>query len=115
MSWIVIFGFSLLVFCLFVFLLTRFVGYMKKEQNLEIESFKDSLIDKDNPVGLKGEELLKLKRQQEEAQRHLQEVISKIPVIQKDGRFQIDQEQIRLRREAAQSNGSAGTVKKDTN
>ena len=115
MSWIVIFGFSLLVFCLFVFLLTRFVGYMKKEQNLQIESFKDSLIDKDNPVGLTGEELQKLKRQQDEAQRHLQEVISKIPVIQKDGRFQIDQEEIRQRRAAAQSNGTAGTLKNDKN
>ena len=82
---------------------------MKKEQNLQIESFKDMLIDKDNPVGLNGEELEKLKQHQQEAQRHLNEVISKIPVIQKDGRFQIDQEAIRQRRASAQNDEPSGT------
>ena len=105
--------FSLLVFFLFVFLFKKFVGYMKKEQNLQIESFKDMLIDKDNPVGLNGEELEKLKQHQQEAQRHLNEVISKIPVIQKDGRFQIDEEAIRQRRAAAQGDEPSGT-KEDT-
>ena len=53
----------------------------------------------------------KLKQQQAEAQRHLKEVISKIPVIQKDGRFQIDEEAIRKQRAAANGSGAAkGTV-----
>ena len=105
MSWVPLLGFSFLVFFLLVFLFSKFLGYMKKEQNLVIESFKDSLIDKDNPVGLNREELEKLKQQQQEAQRHLNDVISRIPVIQKDGRFQIDEETIRQRRAAAQSEG----------
>ncbi|MBZ4220427.1 MAG: hypothetical protein LAC69_09715 [Chlorobium sp.] len=115
MSWVVLLCFSLLVFFLFVFLFRKFVGYMKKEQNLQIESFKDMMIDKDNPVGLYGEELEKLKEQQKEAQRHLNEVISKIPVIQKDGRFQIDEEAIRQRRAAALENEARnGAANKDT-
>ncbi len=115
MSWLVLLGISLLLFFLLVFLLTRFLGYMKKEQNLQIESFKDMMIDKDNPVGLYGEELEKLKEQQKEAQRHLNEVISKIPVIQKDGRFQIDEEAIRQRRAAALENEARnGAANKDT-
>lgn len=114
MSWIVLLCFSLLVFFLFVFLFSRFLGYMKKEQNLQIESFRDMMIDKDNPVGLYGDELEKLKQQQQEAQRHLNDVISKIPVIQKDGRFQIDEEAIRQRRAAARDEESSGTAKDDT-
>jgi len=55
MSWIPIMVFSLLIFVLFVFLFTRFVGYMKREQNLHIESLKETLIDRDNPVGLSGD------------------------------------------------------------
>jgi len=103
-------GLSWLLFFLLVFLFSKFLGYMKKEQNLEIESFKDSLIDPDNPVGLYGDELEKLKQHQQEAQRHLREVISKIPVIQKDGRFQIDEEQLRQRREASNGNSSKDTL-----
>jgi len=114
MSWVPLLGFSFLVFFLLVFLFSKFLGYMKKEQNLVIESFKDSLIDKDNPVGLNKEELEKLKQQQQEAQRHLSDVISRIPVIQKDGRFQIDEEAIRQRRAAAQSDGTPGTMNNDT-
>ena len=114
MSWVPLLGFSFLVFFLLVFLFSKFLGYMKKEQNLVIESFKDSLIDKDNPVGLNREELEKLKQQQQEAQRHLSDVISRIPVIQKDGRFQIDEEAIRQRRDAAQSDGTPGTMNNDT-
>lgn len=114
MSWLVLLGISLLLFFLLVFLLTRFLGYMKREQNLQIESFRDSIIDKDNPVGLYGDELEKLKQQQNEAQRHLREVISKIPVIQKDGRFQIDEEAIRQRRAAAQANGTSATANDGT-
>jgi len=112
MSWVLVMALSLSVFSLFIFLFSRFVGYMKREQNLEIESLRDTLIDKDNPVGLNRDELEKLKQQQAEAQRHLKEVISRIPVIQKDGRFQIDEEAIRKQR--ATANGSAtateGTV-----
>ncbi|MEI7748341.1 MAG: hypothetical protein WCI81_04625 [Chlorobiaceae bacterium] len=114
MSWVPLLGFSFLVFFLLVFLFSKFLGYMKKEQNLVIESFKDSLIDKDNPVGLNKEELEKLKQQQQEAQRHLSDVISRIPVIQKDGRFQIDEEAIRQRRTAAQSEESPGTMNNGT-
>ena len=114
MSWVPLLGFSFLVFFLLVFLFSKFLGYMKKEQNLVIESFKDSLIDKDNPVGLNREELEKLKQQQQEAQRHLSDVISRIPVIQKDGRFQIDEEAIRQRRTAAQSEESPGTMNNGT-
>ncbi len=113
MSWLVLLVPSFLVFFLFVFLFRKFVGYMKKEQNLVIESFRDTLIDKDNPVGLNKEELEKLKQQQQEAQRHLSDVISRIPVIQKDGRFQIDEEAIRQRKAAAQGNGIAETVTND--
>ena len=113
MSWLVLLGLSLFVFFIFVILFRKFVGYMKKEQNLVIESFHDALIDKDNPVGLNKEELDKLKQQQEEAQRHLRDVISRIPVIQKDGRFQIDEEAIRQRRSEAQSNGTSETVTND--
>ena len=87
---------------------------MKREQNLVIEPFKDSLIDKDNPVGLQGDELEKLKQQQAEAQRHLRDVISRIPVIQKDGRFQIDEEAIRERREGNNGKGSSGVIPTDT-
>jgi len=114
MSWLFIMGPSLLLFFFLVFLFRKFVGYMKKEQNLQIESLKDTLIDKDNPVGLYGDELEKLKQQQQEAQRHLNEVISKIPVIQKDGRFQIDTEAIKQRRAAAYDNGTNGAVKEDS-
>ena len=110
MSWVLVMALSLSVFSLFIFLFNKFVGYMKREQNLEIESFKDSLIDKDNPVGLHGDELEKLKEQQAEAQRHLKEVISRIPVIQKDGRFQIDAEAIRKQKEAANGSGVTGTA-----
>ena len=39
MSWLVLLGFSLLVFFLFVFLFSKFLGYMKKEQNLHLEGF----------------------------------------------------------------------------
>jgi hypothetical protein len=109
MSWILIPGFALSVFFLLMFFLSKFVNHMKMEQNMEIESFKDSLIDKDNPVGLTGEELEKMKQQQAEAQAHLREVISKIPVIQKDGKFQVDMDAVRQQKEsAAKTNGSAG-------
>jgi len=110
MSWIPLMLFSVAVFFLFVFLFKKFLGYMKKEQNLQIESFKEMIIDKDNPVGLSGVELEKLKQHQQEAQRHLNEVISKIPVIQKDGRFQIDEEAIRQRRAAAHDDETSGRV-----
>ncbi|WP_040433854.1 MULTISPECIES: hypothetical protein [Chlorobium] len=105
MSWVVLMFLSWILFAVFAFLFTRFVGYMKREQNLQIESLRDTLIDKDNPVGLYGDELEKLKQHQQEAQRHLRDVISKIPVIQKDGRFQIDEEALRLRKEASNGNG----------
>ncbi|TLU85851.1 MAG: hypothetical protein FDX21_04655 [Chlorobium sp.] len=108
MSWVFLLGFAFLFFFLFVFLFSKFVGYMKKEQNLVIESFKDSLIDQDNPVGLNPEELEQLKQKQQEAQRHLSDVISRIPVIQKDGRFQIDEEEIRQRRANAQKEQASG-------
>lgn len=109
MSWIYIFGFALSVFFLLLFFLSRFVRHMKEEQNLEIESFKDTLIDKDNPVGLSGAELEKLKQQQAEAQAHLRDVISRIPVTGKDGRFQIDYEAVRRQKEeAAAANAGAG-------
>ncbi|NTW54104.1 MAG: hypothetical protein HGB15_04965 [Chlorobaculum sp.] len=109
MSWILILGFALAVFFLLMFFLSKFVNHMKMEQNLQIESFKETLIDKDNPVGLSGEELEKMKQQQAEAQAHLREVISKIPVIQKDGKFQVDMEAVRQQKaDAAKTNGSAG-------
>lgn len=114
MSWLVLLGMSLSLFFLLVLIFRKFLGYMKKEQNLVIEPFKDALIDKDNPVGLSPEELEKLKQQQQEAQRHLSEVISRIPVIQKDGRFQIDEEAIRQRKAARHGEdiveGNNGTV-----
>jgi len=84
--------FSLLIFVLFVFLFTRFVGYMKKEQNLHIESLQETLIDRDNPIGLSGDELQKLKNRQKEAQDHLKEVI--------------DDEQLKKRREEQAADGS---------
>lgn len=109
MSWIALFIFSLAFFFLLLFLLSRFVRHMKNVQNMEIESFRDTLVDSDNPVGLTGEELDRLKRQQAEAQRHLREVIAKIPVVQKDGRFQIDREEIRRRKEeVSSSDGNSG-------
>jgi hypothetical protein len=109
MSWILILGFALAVFFLLMYFLSRFVNHMKMEQNLQIESLKDTLIDKDNPVGLTGDELEKMKQQQAEAQAHLREVISKIPVIQKDGKFQVDMDAVRKQKEsAAKTNGSAG-------
>jgi hypothetical protein len=109
MSWLVLLAMALGLFAVFVVLFRTFVGYMKKEQNLVIESFHDALIDKDNPVGLNKEELENLKQQQKEAQEHLREVIAKIPVIQKDGRFQIDEEALRQRKAAAMINGANGT------
>jgi hypothetical protein len=109
MSWIYILGFALAVFFLLMFFLSRFVGYMKKAQNLEIESLKETLIDKDNPVGLSGDELQKLRKQQEEAQQHLRDVISRIPVIQKEGKFQVDMEEVRRRKEDAEASGPNGT------
>ena len=114
MSWVVLFVFSLAFFFVLLFLLSRFVGYMKKEQNMEIESFRDTLIDKDNPVGLTGEELQKLKDQQAEAQRHLREVIARIPVVQKDGRFQVDQEEIRRRKASGLVNGASDEAGQDS-
>lgn len=80
MSWLIVLGFSLFVFFVLLFLLSRFVGSMKTEQNLEIASLKDTLIDPDNPVGLSGDEFEKLKQQQAEAQRNLGEVLSKFPI-----------------------------------
>jgi hypothetical protein len=109
MSWIYILVFALTVFFLLIYFLSRFVNHMKVEQNLQIESLKETLIDKDNPVGLSGDELQKLKQQQAEAQQHLREVISKIPVIQKDGKFQVDYEAVRKQKEekaAHPTNGS---------
>ena len=109
MSWILILGFALAVFFLLMFFLSKFVNHMKMEQNLQIESFKETLIDKDNPVGLTGDELEKMKQQQAEAQAHLREVISKIPVIQKDGKFQVDMDAVKKQKEnAAKTNGSTG-------
>ncbi len=61
-------------------------------------------------MGLHGDELEKLKQQQAEAQRHLKEVISRIPVIQKDGRFQIDAEAIRKQKAAANGSEVTGTA-----
>jgi hypothetical protein len=114
MSWIYILGLALSVFFLLLFFLSKFVGYMKNEQNLQIESLKDTLIDKDNPVGLSGQELQKLKQQQAEAQEHLREVISKIPVIQKDGKFQVDYEAVRMQKEERiRNNGATGPVPRD--
>lgn len=84
---------------------------MKEENNLQIESFKETLIDKDNPVGLSGDELQKLKKQQEEAQQHLREVISKIPVVQKDGKFQVDYEEVQRRKESALASAASNGVK----
>jgi hypothetical protein len=105
MSWIYILGFALSVFFMLMFFLSRFVNHMKTEQNLQIETLKETLIDKDNPVGLSGDELQKLKQQQAEAQQHLREVISKIPVIQKDGKFQVDYEEVQRRKVSAESGG----------
>jgi hypothetical protein len=107
MSWILILGFALSVFFLLMFFLSKFVNHMKKEQNLQIESFRETLIDKDNPVGLTGEELEKMKKQQAEAQAHLREVISKIPVIQKDGKFQVDMEAVKKQKEQASATNGA--------
>jgi hypothetical protein len=108
MSWIYVLGFALSVFFLLMYFLSRFVNHMKMEQNLQIESLRETLIDKDNPVGLTGEELEKMKKQQAEAQAHLREVISKIPVIQKDGKFQVDMDAVRKQKESASMpNGSA--------
>ncbi len=87
MSWLIILCFALPVLFGLLFVMTKFVGHMKEEQNMEIESFKDSLIDENNPVGLSGKELESMKMQQEEAQKHLREVIAKIPVEEKDGRL----------------------------
>ncbi len=111
MSWIYILAFALSVFFLLVYFLSRFVNHMKAEQNLQIESIKETLIDKDNPVGLSGDELEKLKQQQAEAQQHLREVISKIPVIQKEGRFQVDYDAVQNMKSErnAPVNGSSAT------
>ncbi|NTU91329.1 MAG: hypothetical protein HGB01_05415 [Chlorobiaceae bacterium] len=111
MSWIFILGFALSVFFMLMYFLSRFVTHMKEEQNLHIESFKETLIDKDNPVGLSGDELQKLKKQQEEAQQHLREVISKIPVVQKDGKFQVDYEEVQRRKESALASAGSNGVK----
>lgn len=109
MSWIIILGFALSVFFMLVFFLSRFVQHMKEEQNMEIETFKQGLIDKDNPVGLTGKELEDLKQQQAEAQKHLREVISKIPVVQKEGKFQVDMDAVGKQKEQADAaSGSAG-------
>lgn len=87
MSWLIILSFALPIFFGLLFVMSKFVKHMKEEQNLEIESIRDTLIDENNPVGLSGEELDKMKKQQAEAQMHLREVISKIPVEEKDGRL----------------------------
>ncbi|MCG8344082.1 MAG: hypothetical protein MI685_02835 [Chlorobiales bacterium] len=87
MSWLIILSFALPILFGLLFVMSKFVKYMKEEQNMEIESLKDTLIDENNPVGLSGEELEKMKQQQAEAQKHLKEVISKIPVEERDGRL----------------------------
>ena len=102
-----------LVFFLFVFLFKKFVGYMKKEQNLGIESLKDTLVDKDNPVVLSADELEKLRQQKAEAHRHVQDVISKIPVIKKNVGVQIDNDALLRRREADHIKEATGIIKKD--
>ena len=87
MSWLIILSFALPIFFGLLFVMSKFVKHMKEEQNMEIESIRDTLIDENNPVGLSGEELEKMKKQQAEAQKHLREVISKIPVEERDGRL----------------------------
>ena len=87
MSWLIIMAFALPIFFGLLFVMSKFVKYMQEEQDMEIESIRDTLVDEQNPVGLSGAELEKLKQQQAEAQKHLKEVISKIPVEEKDGRF----------------------------
>lgn len=107
MSWLVIMAFALPIFFGLLFVMRKFVDHMKLEQNMEIESFKSTLIDKDNPVGLSGDELEQLKQQQAEAQKHLREVISRIPVEQKGGRFQLAADKIKKPDDKVAGNGNA--------
>ncbi|HED30383.1 MAG TPA: hypothetical protein ENN50_01565 [Prosthecochloris aestuarii] len=116
MSWVVIMAFALPILFGLLFIMRKFVEHMKAEQNLEVESFRSTLIDKDNPVGLSGQELENLKKQQAEAQKHLREVISKIPVEQKNGRFQLAVDKVK-KPEVSQNDengtGSSAGVERD--
>jgi len=108
MSWLVIMAFALPIFFGLLFMMKKFVAHMQEEQDMEIESFKSTLIDKDNPVGLSGQELERLKQQQAEAQAHLREVISKIPVEKKDGRFVPAFDKMKKNGESMAQNGRGG-------
>ncbi|MBF0586591.1 hypothetical protein INT08_10065 [Prosthecochloris sp. N3] len=109
MSWLVIMAFALPILFGLLFIMRKFVDHMKAEQNMEIESFKSTLMDKDNPVGLSGDDLDHLKKQQAEAQKHLREVISKIPVEEKDGRFQLAVDKVKKNASGDQSGNGTGS------
>ncbi len=94
-------------FCAVCFSVYPFCGVYEKGTESAYESLKETLIDRDNPVGLSGDELQKLKAQQKEAQAHLKQVIAKLPVVKKDGRFQIDEAQLKQRR-SERAEGSGG-------
>ncbi|NTW50106.1 MAG: hypothetical protein HGB19_10315, partial [Chlorobiales bacterium] len=73
--------------------------YHVEHQNLKIESLSE--IVSDNPVGLPKEELEKLKQKQAEAQKHLTEVMSKVPVDMVNGRFVAQPEKLKEALDAA--------------
>jgi len=85
MHWGVLFAFALAIFFVLVFIFYKFVSFKLENENLTIEPLSEMVSD--NPVGLSKDELDKMKQNQKEAQKHLNEVISKVPVEMVNGRF----------------------------
>ncbi|ACF14126.1 conserved hypothetical protein [Chloroherpeton thalassium ATCC 35110] len=85
MHWGFLFAFALPIFFILVFIFYKFVSFKLENENLTIEPLSEMVSD--NPVGLSQDELEKMKRNQKEAQKHLEEVISKVPVEMVNGRF----------------------------
>ncbi|NTV47391.1 MAG: hypothetical protein HGB11_12925 [Chlorobiales bacterium] len=99
MPWWVLYVFALPIFFILVFIFYKFVSYHIEHQNLKIEPLSE--IVSDNPVGLPKEDLEKLKQKQAEAQKHLADVISKVPVDMVNGRFVAKPEKLKEAMESA--------------
>jgi len=84
MSYWIIFAFALPMFIGLVFIFLKFAQFKLDADNTVIEPM---LPTSDNPVGLTKEELDIKREEMKEAQKHLAEVIAKVPVEMVDGKF----------------------------
>jgi hypothetical protein len=83
-SWIFIYAFALPIFFGLLFLLYKFMDFKLRSDQEELAPIFET---SDNVVGLSQEELAHKKTEQKAAMKHLSEVIAKVPVEMKDGKF----------------------------